>query len=356
VLVTDGSLLALLKLNEGSGASANDSSPHENHGTLVEMEPADWIAGHLGGALSFDGSGERVSMANVATGDFTISFWMRSSQVFQVTDAPPTGRAIVTADSPGPTNDFLIAGTQGGGVNRISFQTGHANGSANTIIHGTSAVNTGQWIHVAATRTRASGEMKLYVNGVLEATGSGGTDLLGSNPVLCFGGTPAGAVTSFQGDIDQFRIHSRALPLGEIQGLMQETGDTPPFQQWLAEWLPGLTHLQGPDIDPEHDGMTNFGEFAFGGDPLSPDVFPVPLNRAADGSVTLVYNARKAPSGAVYHVQVGADMTTWTNADPNLTQITRQDIAGTDFERVTVTYVPATAAEKLFFRIDARPQ
>jgi len=357
VIVTDGSLLSWLKLDEGSGSSAVDSSPHENHGSLVGMEPADWVGGKFGGALAFDGSGELVSMANVATADFTISFWMRSTQSFQVTNAPPSGRAIVSADSPGAANDFMIAGTQAGGVNRISFQTGRAAGGgiSNSIIHGTSAVNGGQWIHVALTRVRSSGQMEIYINGVLEASGTGGTDLLGSNPVLSLGGNPTGAANSFQGDIDQFRIHGRALAAGEIQELARETGGDPPYQQWLAAWLPGLSHLQGIDLDPEHDGITNFGEFAFGGDPLAHDVFQVPLERAADGKVTLSYVARKAPAGAVYQVQVAGDLATWTPADPGITNIFREDIEDSDYERVTVSYFPADPWGALFFRIDAQP-
>ncbi|WP_035609689.1 LamG-like jellyroll fold domain-containing protein [Haloferula sp. BvORR071] len=361
-IVSDASLLAWLKLDEGTGSTAIDSSPAERHGTLLGMEPSDWITGKFGGALSFDGSGELVSMSNVATGDFTISFWMRTTQAFQVTNAPPSGRAIVTADAPGPSNDFMIAGTrgsnnQGGLVDRISFQTGFAGGAQpNAVIHGTSSVSTGNWVHIAATRVRATGVMKLYVNGVLEATGTGSTDLLNANSVLSFGGNPAGAATSYQGDLDQFRIHGRALSATEIQELVQETGKLPPYQQWLATWLPGLTHLHGLDLDPEHDGNSNFAEFAFGGSPTAYDRFSVPFTHAADGSVTLTYLVRKAPAGGVYHVTATSDLSAWTNIDAALTNIQHQDLPGTDYERITATYSPPPDSKQTFFRIEAQPE
>jgi hypothetical protein len=251
----------------------------------------------------------------------------------------------------------MIAGTQANGVNRISFLTGHAGGAIpNSIIHGTSPVNTGEWVHVAVTRVQASGEMKLYVNGLLEASGIGSTSTLNANQVLSFGGNPAGAATSYEGDLDQFRIHGRALPAGEIAELAGETDRLPPYQEWLASWLPGLGHLHGIDLDPEGDGMSNFGEFAFGGDPLSRDVFPVPMERAADGSVTLSYVARRAPAGAIYHVKASEDMEAWNAVDPELTEISRQALEGGDYERVTVKYVPASGATKLFFRIEALPK
>lgn len=353
ISITDGTLLAWLPMDEGSGISANDRSPQENHGTLLGMEAGDWIAGKFGTALAFDGSGELVSMPNVATGDFTISFWLRTTQEFQATNAPPSGRAVVTADSPGPTNDFMIAGTRSGGIDRLSFQTGHAGGvQPNSIIHGTSPVNTGEWVHAAFTRHRASGEMRLYVNGILEASGTGSTSALDANPILSFGGNPAGAATSFQGDIDEFRIHGRVLDAAEIAGLAAAIPALPPYEQWLASRLPGLGHLHGRDLDPEGDGITNFGEFAFGGDPFLHDVFPVPMDRAADGSVTLAYTARKAPAGALYRVEVAADMTTWETAE-NLSELSREELPGGEYERVTVRYLPPPEEEKLFFRIVA---
>lgn len=355
VSVIDANLLTWLKFDDSTGISAFDSSLHENQGTLVGMESIDWIVGRFGSALAFDGSGERVTTTNAATGDFSISFWLRTSQAFPVTNAPSGGWSIATADSPGATNDFMIAGTQAGGVNRISFQTGHANGTANTIIHGTTAVNTGQWVHVAVTRVQSTGVMKLYINGVLEATGTGGTDLLGSNPVLSLGGTGT-AATSLSGDLDQLRIHSRVLSVSEITGLQQETGTLPPYQQWLSENLPGLTHLQGLDADPEHDGLNNFGEFAFGGIPLVTDTRPVPLTRLPNGTASLTYLAHQLPAGATYQVQISADLSSWQPAAPGITQTTRTPIPGTRYDTVTVTYQPPNGMQKLFFRVLAQPE
>jgi uncharacterized repeat protein (TIGR03806 family) len=356
VVIDEPGLIAWLKLDESTGVSANDSSPQENHGTLVAMEAGDRIAGKFGGALHFDSTDERVTMANVAPDDFTVSFWMRTTRDFPVTNNPPTGLAIINADSGGPTQDFLIAGTRENNVNRISFQTGNASGAANMILHATSGVTAGDWIHVACTRVKSSGEMKIYLNGALEATRTGSVDTLNANPILCIGAIPGNAATSYEGDLDQIRIYNRALSAAEVGGLSMESDALPPYDQWLADRMPGLSHLHGADLDPEHDGTSNFGEFAFGGDPLAPNVFPVPLNRAEDGSVTLSYTARQAPAGATYQVQVGDSLTGWTDADPDITDVTRTPIPGTDYETVTVTYLPPAAAEKLFFRIEALPE
>lgn len=360
--VTDGSLVAWLKLDEGTGIIATDSSPGEHHGTLLNMEPADWIPGKFGSSLSFDGSGELVSMPNAATSDFTISFWMRTTQAFQVTNAPPSGRMIIGADSPGPANDFMIGGTrgsngQGGFVDRISFQTGFTGGAQpNAIIHGTSSVSTGQWVHVAVTRTKASGQMKLYVNGVLEATGTGSTDVLNANAALSLGGNPAGAANSYQGDLDQIRIYGRVLGATEITDLKQETGGLPPYDQWVSTWFPGLTHLHSLDADPERDGNSNFAEFAFGGSPMAYEKFCFPITATTDGTdVTISYVGRKAPAGAVYHVLASGDMFTWASIDPALTNLQRTAIPGTDYEQVTAHYALPPLTKAAFFRIEAQP-
>jgi hypothetical protein len=114
--------------------------------------------------------------------------------------------------------------------------------------------------------------------------------------------------------------------------------------------------LHGTDLDPEGDGATNFAEFAFGGDPLAADVFPVPMDRAEDGGVTLGYVARKAPAGATYQVQVGDNLSTWDAADPDLAELSREDLPGGEYEWVTVRYIPPAGSTRLFFRVQAVPR
>ncbi len=56
-------LVAHWKLDETSGTTASDSSDNGNHGTLVNMNPAnDWVEGRVGGALDFDGYDDYVEV------------------------------------------------------------------------------------------------------------------------------------------------------------------------------------------------------------------------------------------------------------------------------------------------------
>jgi uncharacterized repeat protein (TIGR03806 family) len=354
--VTDAHFAAWLKLDDGTGAVAADSSPSgSNGGLLVDMESTDWTtAGRFGGGLAFDGSGERVTITNILGADFSVSFWMKTTQTFQQTNAPAQGVSIFHADMPGNARDFIIGATRtAAGVNRISFQTGNPN----TVAHGTTSVNNGQWHHVVVTRAQASGEMKVYVNGTQEAAVNGSTSILDQNPVISIGASPGSAANSYNGELDEIRLYTRVLAAAEVNTLAADPAGEPPYQQWVEGILPGIYHLHGADEDPERDGLGNFAEFAFGTDPLVHDFIPVPFERAADGSVTVSYCGRKAPAGAAYEVLVSENLISWSDATPDITGISVQDIPSSDYEWVHVTYLPPLGAgENQFFRISAVPE
>ena len=355
--VVDQSLVAWLKLDDAAGTTAADSSSYGNHGgTLVSMTPANWVDGHLGGGLAFTSTNQSVSMQNHLGADFSISFWMKTTAAFPLTTAPASGAALFNADASGPANDFIISGTRlaATGVNRISFQTGASTG--NIALHGTSNVNDGQWKHIVVTRARTSGAIGIYVNGVLEGSATGTTTLLTANPTLTIGGVPGSATNTFSGTLDDVRMFTTVLGTAEIAALGAGPAPAPPYSLWVESILPGIHHLHGPDLDPEGDGLTNFGEFAFGGDPLAHGVIPSPLERAADGSVTLSYRTRKTPAGAVYGVRVSGNLAQWSDAAPDITATVTQDIPATDYQWVTVTYLPPPdAGPDLYFRIQATP-
>ncbi|MEO5714307.1 MAG: PQQ-dependent sugar dehydrogenase [Luteolibacter sp.] len=354
--VADPTIVAWLKLDDASGTVAADSVG-SNSGTLVNMGASPWIAGKFGGGLVFDATDQHVNLPNVVGADFSISFWMKSTQTFPRTDTAPAGASICNADLSGAANDFVIAGTRSaGGLNRITFQTGKT-GTNNVALHGITAVNGGTWNHVVVTRAQVTGQMKIFVNGALESSVNGNNALVNGNPVISIGATPGNAAASYTGSLDEIRLFSRVLTAGEIVALGTGPAPVPPYDQWVRSWLPGIYHLQGMGQDIEGDGATNFAEYAFDGNPLASDVIPVPLSVAADGSVTLSYIAHKVPRGAVYQVRVTGDLVNWSPADPDITQTTSQAIPASDYEWITVTYVPpAGAGPARFFRVDAVAQ
>ena len=73
---TDG-LIAHWTLDDGDGDSAIDSVG-TNHGTLMN-EPA-WVGGNIGGALNFDGTDDYVELPAIVLDDFSVAFWVKTTQ------------------------------------------------------------------------------------------------------------------------------------------------------------------------------------------------------------------------------------------------------------------------------------
>ena len=367
------SLLAWYHLDETSGSVARDTAGSSvNNGTLAGTTLPAWSAAKFDGGLTFNGAG-RVEVPNSVGNDFTISFWMKSNQVFPRSDSAASGSALVFADMPGNAADFLISGTKSstasGSKYRISVMTGTPTAAA-TQIHGTSSVNNNQWNHIAVTRAKASGEVKIYVNGALERTAVGTTATLNANPIISLGANPGATATSYNGSLDEIQFYNRVLAQAEVTSLLN--GPPPPqpatleapslaYDAWTQAWFPGLTHLQGPqtaELDFDRDGITNFGEFAFGASPMASDFVTVPIRQdTSTGAMFVSYAALKDKSASRYKLMVSSDMLRWTDAAAGIIASSAVPIAGTDYETVTVTYQPpAGTGGKQFFSIQASQQ
>jgi hypothetical protein len=119
-------------------------------------------------------------------------------------------------------------------------------GAALNQINSTVAISTDTWNHVAVTLTGSTG--RIYVNGALAGTTTTMTlrpSDLGTTTLNWFGDSQFGADPTFNGQLDDFRIHSRALSDSEIiaaatslpevpSGLSAGAGDTQLPLNWLA--------------------------------------------------------------------------------------------------------------------------
>lgn len=84
-------------------------------------------------------------------------------------------------------------------------------------ITSTSVIPAGVWTHVAGTYSSTTGELKIYVNGVLEGTNSigAGKNLFGAATELYIG-TTIGGVNEFFGLMDEVRISNVSREPGEL--------------------------------------------------------------------------------------------------------------------------------------------
>ena len=82
-------------------------------------------------------------------------------------------------------------------------------------------MNNGQWHHVAATRDAVSGQMLIYLDGALQASGYGPVGVKNSPPALRIGSIQAGYAGGFlNGAIDDVQIFDRVFAASEIPQLM----------------------------------------------------------------------------------------------------------------------------------------
>jgi hypothetical protein len=175
-------------------------------------------------ALNFDGINDRVTINNPLTNSFTLETYIKTSTPSATGTNAWQGSGILDGDVPGAANDFILSVLN----NRIAFW----DGSSNINVVSTTTVTDGTWKHVALTRA-AGGQIKLYINGVLEASGTAGLATLNTNPVIYFGNNfNAGTFTNIS--IDETRIWNRALCQAEIQNNMN--GELLPGQFGLLSY------------------------------------------------------------------------------------------------------------------------
>lgn len=185
--------------------------------------------------------------------DFTIEFWMRcaaaqnNGTVNNTFDGDGwiTGNVIVDRDQYSTTDygDYGISIGAGDAARVLAFGLASTNGGR-TIV-GTNNVGDNAWRHVAVTRVRTSGLMRIYVDGRLDAEGTGPTGDLSyrdgratawpnSDPFLVLGAEKhdvGPAYPSYNGFLDEFRVWTQALSQAQISNV---------FRDVIATNTPGL--------------------------------------------------------------------------------------------------------------------
>jgi hypothetical protein len=199
-------LIASYNFNEGSGNTLNDRSGKGHTGT---NSGATWTTqGKYGGALSFDGINDWVTVNHAADLDLatgmTLEAWVRPTSL-------AAWRTVLLKERPGglvyslyASNDESLAETDVKVVSDI----------------GTAALSTlllNTWSHVAVTSDGTT--LRLFVNGVEVGNRHLDGPMATSTGVLRIGGNSVWK-EFFVGGIDEIRIYNRALTPAEILGDM----------------------------------------------------------------------------------------------------------------------------------------
>jgi hypothetical protein len=196
-------LVAAYGFNEGSGSVAA-SSAGSNNGSVIN---ATWTTvGRYGNALSFDGAGDRVSIADAnvldLTAGLTLEAWVRPNNL--------NGWTTVILKEAGSTLSYSLYGSD----NTNRPPAGYVQVGGDQAVTGPSNLALGTWSHLAVTYDGSI--MRLYVNGTQVATRSLSGSITTSTGALSIGGNNVWGEW-FNGLIDEIRIYNRALTTTEIQ-------------------------------------------------------------------------------------------------------------------------------------------
>ena len=208
------------KLDDGAGTTAIDSEG-SNDGTLVNGPT--WVAGQLGDALHFDGSNDYVDAGtfDVSGSGLTLIGWFNA-------DTIPTSdpRIISKANGTNESDTWWQLSAADSGSNRYLRLRAKAGGTTTTFADSSVNLLPGQWYLAAGTYTAATGDMKLYLDGVEIASGShavgGPVDTDPAVPVWI--GANGTAARFFEGVLDDVRVYDKALSAGEIGDLFAAGG------------------------------------------------------------------------------------------------------------------------------------
>ncbi|MFW6119179.1 MAG: LamG-like jellyroll fold domain-containing protein [Planctomycetota bacterium] len=212
--------------NEGSGSTCYDSAG-SNDGVLYGPS---WGSGIVGGALSFDGIDDYVSVPDHSSldiaGSFTVEAWVKGNE-----DASANRIQTLVAKDDGPyrqsdnyyfvydhVGDQIGGATLGPGVFIKQDPEWYCSGP-------TSGLSAGRWYHLAGVWDGS--ELSLYVDGRLDASESTDVGALPTNSFPVLLGTNHAGDQFYNGLMDEVLIYDRALSAEEIRGRYRQLAPIP---------------------------------------------------------------------------------------------------------------------------------
>ena len=191
--------------------NALDASTNGNNGTTSGS--VNFVPGKLGAwAARFDGTSSYVLIPRIISNHFTMALWVKTTATGG-TGQWWAGKGLIDGEVGGTTDDF--------GLSLLGNKATFGVGNPDTTIASTSAINDGAWHHVAATRDAVTGQMLLYVDGVLQASTVGPAGTKAAPTSLRVGSIQTGASGGFlAGAIDDVQLFARVFSATEIPQLM----------------------------------------------------------------------------------------------------------------------------------------
>ena len=259
--IASAELVMYWPLDEGSGTIAVDVTGNGHDGTIGGT--AKWVTGKNNLALDFDGRSTYIDMDDeIVRGTWSLALWLRPRDIPYTTDF----YAVMHTDS-------WTAGTPHVHLrNTTSLFNVDTNSGPN--ISSTTVLQKDEWYHCTYTvkNDGSNNNAQIYINGVLESEGTGGT------VASYFGPLNFGAWTNnqrfYHGLMDDIRVYNHVLSEAEVLGAMAgkvwpyASGPNPEdgalhADTWVSiSWKPGglaVSHdvYFSDNFDDVNEGLAN---------------------------------------------------------------------------------------------------
>ncbi|MGH2271772.1 LamG-like jellyroll fold domain-containing protein, partial [Anaerohalosphaeraceae bacterium U12dextr] len=227
-------LIGHWRFDDITGSLASDSGPLSNSGTLSDtdiddtsLDPDSTVdndtdnamsfdlnstAGTLGSALMFDGMGDHIKLNKsvITPGPgFSVCLWAYPTAV-------KSWARFIDFGNGSSANNLLLA--RYSSTNDLVFES-YNGSSSGGIVRATNAIELNQWQFFAATLD-ASGNVKLYKNGVLVKSGTSAAPTKVNRTQCYIGRSNWSSDAYYQGSMDDIRIFNTVLTQQQIQNLM----------------------------------------------------------------------------------------------------------------------------------------
>ena len=259
----------------------------------------------LGSAATFTSSPTSyIDIPNPLSGDFTICFRLKTTDASGRLGQWYFGKGLVDGEIGGVANDFGVSLCAG----KIAFGIGNPD----VTLFSSTSVNDGSWHSIAVTRSGSA--MKIYIDGLEDASRNDGPTAGRQVSTLRIGMEPTNQNGSLDGQIDDVRLYtsaSKSYVLAAITGPLttfpqsnlaayypmdgnandasgNNRNGTPINISWSPGQSPGVWDLAKGDYQLENDGNRLLLELG-GEKPLYDQIFVRNGAATLDGIVNLIF-------------------------------------------------------------------
>ena len=156
----------------------------------------------------------------VFASSFSVSLWVKTTDVHGNDNDPVYSASGIVSALTGPgSKTGMPMGLTG---SKLGFYTGGAN---TDMLHSLADINTGSYVHVVVTRDQPTGEKKIYVDGTLDNSSFGTTELLNDSEEIIIGHNNG---STFNGELDEIQFYAGVLSASEVLQLYNNPGTTVP--------------------------------------------------------------------------------------------------------------------------------